>query len=69
MATHTLLLISFKRQYPQWLFPGKNDRDESSDPIEDEDARYWLDTLNPVTWIVTFGQIQQYKPDVIVLQW
>ncbi|MBV7329254.1 glycosyltransferase [Chloroflexi bacterium TSY] len=66
---HALLLISFKRQYPQWLFPGKNDRDESNEPIEAQGAHYWLDTLNPFTWIVTFGQIKQYKPDIIVLQW
>ena len=30
---HDLLLISFKRQYPQWLYPGRSDRDPSTRPM------------------------------------
>ncbi len=31
---HDLPLISFKRQYPRWLFPGESDRDPSLQQIE-----------------------------------
>ena len=66
---HEVLLISFKRQYPQWLFPGMSDKDPSKKPLKVEKARYWIDSLNPITWLTTFWRIRRYQPDVIVLQW
>lgn len=66
---HELLLVSFKRQYPQWLFPGQSDRDPSLKPMEVQDAKYWIDSLNPVTWLKTFLRIRKYSPDVVVMQW
>ncbi|MCP4535534.1 MAG: glycosyltransferase [Chloroflexi bacterium] len=66
---HTVLLISFKRQYPQWLFPGQSDKDPSNKPLQVQDVYYWIDSLNPITWLTTFWRICQYKPDAIILQW
>lgn len=66
---HQVLLVSFKRQYPQWLFPGTSDRDPSPDPLVIEDAQYWIDSLNPLTWLTTFERVRRYQPDAIVLQW
>jgi glycosyltransferase involved in cell wall biosynthesis len=34
-----------------------------------QDARYWLDSLNLVTWLTAFWRIWKYAPDAIVLQW
>jgi len=66
---HEVLMISFKRQYPRWLFPGHSDKDPSKKPLLVEDARYWIDSLNPLSWLVTFWRICRYQPDVLVLQW
>ncbi len=66
---HDVLMVSFKRQYPQWLFPGKSDKDPSKKPLEVEGARYWIDSLNPLTWLTTFWRMWRFGPDVIVLQW
>ena len=70
---HQVLLISFLRQYPQWLFPGRSDRDPSQQPLQVDDSgqapNYWIDSLNPFTWLTTFGRIRHAKPDVLVLQW
>jgi len=66
---HEVLMISFKRQYPQWLFPGKSDKDPSRKPLKVEAAEYWIDSLNPLTWFYTFFRIKMFHPDVIVLQW
>ncbi len=66
---HDVLLVSFKRQYPQWLFPGTSDKDPSDKPLKVQDARYWIDSLNPITWLLAFGRIRRYGPDVIILQW
>jgi glycosyltransferase involved in cell wall biosynthesis len=64
-----VLLVSFKRLYPQWLFPGRSDKDPSKQPLEVEDVQYWIDSLNPFTWLATFWRIRQYRPDVLILQW
>ncbi|MGQ9765872.1 MAG: glycosyltransferase [Anaerolineae bacterium] len=66
---HDVLMISFKRQYPSWLYPGRSDKDPSKKPLMVEDARYWIDSLNPLTWLTTFQRIRRHQPDVIVLQW
>jgi glycosyltransferase involved in cell wall biosynthesis len=66
---HEVLLISFRRQYPRWLFPGKSDLDPSQQPLQAPTAHYWLDSLNPFTWLTTFGQIRRYRPTMIVLPW
>ena len=66
---HEVLLVSFKRQYPQWLFPGRSDKDPSKKPLKVEEARYWLDSLNPFTWLTTFWRIRRYRPDAVILQW
>ena len=44
-----VLLVSFRRQYPQWLYPGKSDRDPSqpANPIE---AEFTLEPLSPTSW-------------------
>lgn len=66
---HEVLLISFRRQYPQRFFPGRSDRDPSRMPLEVNGAYYWLDSLNPFTWLTTFRRVRRYQPDVVVLQW
>lgn len=66
---HRILLVSFKRQYPQWLFPGKSDRDPSKKPVTVQEAQYWIDSMNPFTWLATFFRIRAYQPEAIILQW
>ena len=66
---HEVLMVSFKRQYPRWLYPGRSDKDPSKKPLIVEDAKYWIDSLNPITWLTTFWRVRGYRPDVLVLQW
>jgi glycosyltransferase involved in cell wall biosynthesis len=66
---HDVLLISFKRQYPSWLFPGESDRDPSECSFAAQNAHYWIDSLNPLTWLTAFRRIRRYRPNCIVLQW
>ena len=66
---HQLLLISFSRQYPSWLYPGNTDKDPSTKPFTVADVRYWIDSLNPITWLSTFLRMRTFAPQVIVLQW
>jgi glycosyltransferase involved in cell wall biosynthesis len=65
---HEALLISFKRQYPQWLFPGQSDKDPSERPLQ-TDAEYLLDPLNPLTWRQTARRLEEWRADTVIMQW
>jgi glycosyltransferase involved in cell wall biosynthesis len=66
--SHHVDFISFKRQYPQWLFPGNAEPDPSNHTLHC-DCEYLLDPMNPLTWLQTFRRIRQGAPDVLLLQW
>ncbi len=66
---HEVLFISFKRQYPAWLFPGKTDKDESGAPVRIDEVEYLLDSMNPLSWRETGRRIVADRPDLFVLPW
>ena len=68
-AGHEVLLISFRRQYPRWLFPGKSDKDPSTQALMVANARYLIDPFNPLTWLKAVREIRSYQPQVLILQW
>lgn len=65
---HETRVISFKRQYPAWLYPGRTDKDPSREPLRAE-AEYLLDPVNPLTWQATARRILGLAPNLLVLQW
>src|SRR5512139_2089006 len=65
---YRLQVISFRRQYPQWLYPGATDKDQSQERIQTK-AEYLLDPLSPATWTRTVKVIAASEPDLVVLQW
>jgi glycosyltransferase involved in cell wall biosynthesis len=65
---HETLFISFIRQYPAWLFPGRSDRDPSQQPVRAEAERL-LDPLNPLSWRRTYRRIREWQPEVLVIPW
>lgn len=67
-AEHEVLLISFSRQYPGWLFPGKSDKDPSERPLQTE-AEYILDPLNPWSWRRTLKRLRDWQPEVVIVPW
>lgn len=65
---HDLHLISFKRQYPQFLYPGESDKDPSLEPLQLE-AEYLLDPLYPWTWWQALRRIRQIDPQAVIITW
>lgn len=61
-------IFSFRRQYPQWLYPGESDRDPSLEAIK-SDASYDLDPLYPWTWQTSIRKILAYQPDLVLFPW
>ncbi len=67
-AGHRAAVISFRRQYPQWLYPGKNDKDPSASTLNISPS-YRLDPLYPWTWEATYRHLASQNPDLIAFQW
>jgi len=67
-AGHEIEVISFKRQYPKFLYPGKSDQDPSINAVS-VPAKFLLDPLYPWTWEQASREIIQSKPDLVVFQW
>ena len=67
---HAVRPVSFARQYPELLFPGKTQFEpEDEAPAVVRGAPRLLDTVNPATWLQTAWHLYQIEPDVVVFQY
>jgi glycosyltransferase involved in cell wall biosynthesis len=60
-------VITFKRQYPSFLFPGKTQLETGGD-IEAIPTTVELDSINPFNWIRIGRQIKKDAPDFLILK-
>ena len=67
--THQVEVLSFKRQYPAWLYPGQSDREPVGSQAPALTAAYLLDPLNPLTWMDGKRWLHEVNPDGVVFQW
>jgi glycosyltransferase involved in cell wall biosynthesis len=67
---HDVRPVTFSRQYPEWLFPGKTQYEPDSDaPPLVRSAPRLLDTVNPLSWIRTAQALRAAAPDAVVFQY
>ena len=66
---HRVTFISFKRQYPKLLFPGKTDQDSSLKPIMAEGVFPLIDSMNPWTWIKAGLAVGRVGSDLVIIPW
>lgn len=67
--THDVKAFNFKRQYPEFLFPGKTQyvtADDEAVPIESTSI---LDTANPFSYRKTYKAIRDWNPDVLIVRY
>ena len=64
---HEVILITFKRQYPNFLFPGKS-QTESAETIDKISTEVILDSINPFNWNSTAKRIINFKPDFVIFK-
>lgn len=67
--SHTVKAFNFKRQYPEFLFPGKTQyvtKDDDAVPIESDAL---LDTANPFTYGRTYRAIRDWEPDLVIISY
>jgi len=61
--------VSYSMQYPKILFPRGKQKDYSNTALKLDDVKYWLNTVNPFSYVRTALRINKLKPDVIIFQW
>ena len=66
---HSIRTTTFRRQYPETLFPGKTQLDEGAAPDDVPRAARQLDTMSPLTWVRTARSIWREGVDVVVFKY
>lgn len=62
-----VLHISFKRQYPKWLY-GREDKIEHATKHETQ-TEYIIDSINPFTWREAARKLKRWEPDLVIIPW
>ena len=65
---HTVETITFKRQYPAFLFPGKT-QDETGEVMHATAAPQLVDSINPFNWMRVAKEIRHRKPDLLIFKY
>jgi glycosyltransferase involved in cell wall biosynthesis len=65
---HSVQIITFKRQYPSILFPGKT-QSETSGELLRVPSRSLVDSVNPLNWIAVGREIRKRRPDLIIFKY
>lgn len=65
---HDVNVISFRKQYPKLLYPGKTEKDYSQS-MSIADTKFVFSPLNPKDWSMTLKQIKCFQPDLVIDQW
>ena len=65
---HEVLFVSVKRQYPDFLYPGSTQADNSEFHITTENEPI-VSYVNPLTWRKAGRRICEFKPDMVIFQW
>ena len=66
---HDITAYTFKRQYPDFLFPGKTQYITEDDNAIFIDSVPVLDTANPLMYRQAAGCIAESKPDILVMKY
>lgn len=67
-AGHSCEIVSFKLQYPGFLFPGTSQFDHEK-PAPQLKIRALVNSVNPFNWISVGSKIKEEKPDLIIVRY
>ena len=67
--SHTVRAFNFKRQYPDFLFPGKTQFVTAEDEAVPIQSTALMDTADPLTYIKTAREIRKWDPDILILRY
>lgn len=67
--TNKVDLISWKRRFPQLIYPGKDQIEKEKKYLVKKDPHFFLDFLNPFSWLKAFFKIKKTQPELLILDW
>ena len=65
---HNVSILTFKLQYPDFLFPGKSQFSDGPPP-EGLDIIRKVNSVNPFNWFLTGLKIKRERPDILVFKY
>ncbi len=68
LLNHDVNVITFSRQYPTFLFPGKSQL-ENGDSVEEIPSSVEVDSVNPLNWIKVGTKIKNDEPDLLIFKY
>ena len=68
-AGHNVSIASFSLQYPNFLFPGKTQFDESGVAPKGIQIRTFINSINPFNWLLSAVKIIRQKPDLVIVRY
>jgi glycosyltransferase involved in cell wall biosynthesis len=66
---HTVKAFTFKRQYPDFLFPGETQYVTKEDIADEIPSVEVLDSINPITFLSTAQKVKQFAPDIFITKY
>lgn len=66
---HIVKAFNFKRQYPEFLFPGKTQFVTDDDEAVAVESTPLLDTANPFSYRTTYKAIRDWNPDLLIVRY
>ncbi|MDP2208986.1 MAG: glycosyltransferase [Bacteroidota bacterium] len=65
---HDVEIITFTRQYPKLLFPGKT-QDETGGKPPAVPVKKMIDSINPLNWFKVAKEIRKQNPDLLIFKY
>lgn len=63
-----VLLVNFRRLYPEFLFPGVTQFDHSASPFDFPSERL-IDSINPASWLRAAARVRGWGADAVVFHY
>ena len=63
---HSVDVINYSRQYPNFLFPGKTQY--LDDKSENDNSSRMIDSINPLTWFSTGNKLAKQNYDLVIFR-
>ena len=63
---HSVDLINYSRQYPDFLFPGKSQYLEGK--MDNFPGERWIDSINPLSWFKTGNKLAENRYDLAIFR-
>ncbi len=67
--SHEIRAFTFKRQYPNFLFPGTTQYVTENDNADELKSFEILDTVNPFSYLKTARKINAFSPDLLIMKY